>query len=236
MMMSEEMAVRLHRMMWSDMQKELGDNPEGEERIEYKERWIAKHFPNAMVHHSCFLCEFTQAPYSGSPHCKYCPIEWPHDSCTFAVHYQESPISEILALPARNKNYDGYVESSLEKASNKEELDEVHKKLKDAISALRLYQSTLSYYSNLSQNAPVADHVKAIQRYATEHMEPYKKSSMLLVDTLNKYKDKLSEQSGLDRNRPIDDHIREIVKNSKEIGASEENDRIMDKIKEVLNQ
>ena len=57
MKLSEEMAVRLHRMMWSDMQKELGDKPSGEDRIEYKSRWIEKHFPGEPIASSCWLCE-----------------------------------------------------------------------------------------------------------------------------------------------------------------------------------
>ena len=80
----------------------------------------------------------------------------------------------------------------------------------------------------------ISDHIKAIQERAKEQMEPYVKSSTLLLDTLNKYKDCLSDESDLDRNRPVDDHIREIVKNSMEAGAAEERDRIQEKIYEVL--
>ena len=251
MKMSEEMAVRLHRMMWSDMQKELGDFPKGEERIEYKERWITKHFPGAMAHHSCFLCEFTQAPYYGSKQCERCPIEWPNDSCTSSVHYQKSPISKILALPARNKKLIGLASGDI---SN------------DEATLVRSYynyrEELLSKASGRPASTAIDDHVKAIREKAVEEyfkkkpsgslacnadealkqhetkispMETLKTTCMMLADKVNDYKDKLSEQSGLDRNRPIDDHIREIVKNSMEAGATEERERIMDRVKEVLN-
>ena len=167
MQISEEMAVRLHRMMWSDMQKELGNNPEGEERIKYKERWITKHFPNARVHNSCFLCEFTQAPYSGALLCKRCPIEWPHDSCTFSIHYQESPISKILDLPARNKSYDGRVERNRETFGGlaEESLIVVSKLLVDEVNNCK---DKLSEKSGLDRSRPVDDHIHEIVKNSME--------------------------------------------------------------------
>lgn len=94
----------------------------------------------------------------------------------------------------------------------------------------------LAAASGLSvDNWSITDHVKAIQERAKEQMEPYVKSSTLLVDTLNKYKDFLSDESGLDRNRPVGDHIKEICYDAFSDGRDYERERIMNKIGEMLN-
>ena len=54
MKMSEEMAIKLHRMMWSDMQKELGDTPDLRARNKFKEKWCAFHFPDDHISFNCF--------------------------------------------------------------------------------------------------------------------------------------------------------------------------------------
>lgn len=120
MKMSEKMAVRLHRMMWIDMLEELGDNPTPAAREQFKRNWIEENFPDVSVDCSCFLCEYAwqksqETMYSKSCN-TYCPIMWnankpgAPNSCTRAettgISYTLSPISEILALPARNPEYD----------------------------------------------------------------------------------------------------------------------------------
>lgn len=186
MKMSEEMAVRLHRMMWSDMQRELGDCPTPKERTQFKFDWIHKHFPGAMVHHSCFLCEFTQAPYSGAQQCKCCPIKWPGDTCAGNMHYRESPINEILALPARNEKLTGLETECL--ANNKETIAEWY---------YRCREELLSKASGLPATSSIEDHVNAIQKKARE--EGY--------GTAKEY---LTECSGLSQDEPIFDHVRAI--------------------------
>ena len=104
MKLTREEALRLHRLMWTDMQKELGDKPSWTERVAFKKAWCKKHFPKEKIEESCFLCEY------GIQHseyvCDHCPIRWDehddYDSCsTCGTNYLDSPISVILALPER---------------------------------------------------------------------------------------------------------------------------------------
>ena len=105
MKLTREEALRLHRQMWMDMQKELGDKPSHEDRSAFKVKWCDRHFPNEKIDCSCFLCEYVTANY-GDEQCDYCPIKWDdeydNDCCLFdGVNYKTSPISVILALPER---------------------------------------------------------------------------------------------------------------------------------------
>lgn len=350
MKMSEEMAVRLHRMMWSDMQKEFGDRPYPEERFQFKADWIRKHFPSESINNDCWLCEYASSVadhYAFDPYCKHCPISWPGCHCnTLGFSYAKAPISEILALPAKNgiAKVEDYISIAKKAESISDlprdiDLNEVRKNLKDAIGTLKLYQSALSHESDFPASAPIADHIKAIQEKAVEDyfkktpgaklatmdvdnafkqyaeeqkapifralaeasglsagnesvkdhiseirskakysgrkeaieeifkslsicsdvspdiwavgahvdairekasnekdMEILRKTSMQLADKVDRYKDALSKESDLDRNRPVDDHIREIVRNSMEAGATDERERIMDKIGEMLKK
>lgn len=100
MKLTREEALRLHREMWSDMQKELGDNPKPYERVIFKEKWCEEHFPTVSIGCNCFLCEYAhgilnETCYNG------CPISWPNTYCTENRYYYNAPISEILALPER---------------------------------------------------------------------------------------------------------------------------------------
>lgn len=227
MKISEEMAVRLHRMMWSDMQKELGDNPNGEERENYKTRWISKHFPGAMVHHACFLCEFTQAPYSSSQKCKNCPIKWPNDICISEgaganINYFSSPISEILALPARN-----------------EKLAAEHDETALVRSYYQYREGLLSKVSGRPASTSIDDHVKAIQEKAVEEYfakTPGAKLATMDVDqAFKQYADEqkapifhaLAEASGLSAgNESVKAHIYEIRRKEKHSGRKEANTEI----------
>ena len=110
MKLSKEEALRLHREMWSDMQKELGDCPSAFKRELFKEEWCDKHFPNTYISHCCFLCEY-------AIDCDHCPINWSSlnffktNRCyadyrgTLSIYerriFLTAPISEILALPER---------------------------------------------------------------------------------------------------------------------------------------
>ena len=106
--LTREDALALFRMMWTDMQNELGDNPDYDQRIDYKEKWVNEKFPYKRVRHYCFLCEYVKFKDIGS--CKRCPIDWGHDGiydnaceklCGPGVDWRKSPISEVLALPER---------------------------------------------------------------------------------------------------------------------------------------
>lgn len=111
MRFTREEALRLHRQMWSDMQKELGDCPDLLGRLCFKRKWVKKHGYDHITN-NCFLCEYAIK-------CDYCPIDWSKltpntDSmdfgfCTYKVigkyGHEEvwglEPISKILALPER---------------------------------------------------------------------------------------------------------------------------------------
>lgn len=98
MILTREEALKYHRQMWGDMQKELGDNPTSYERIHFKEEWCAKHFPGEPIFNFCFLCEYVS---NNSVSC--CLIDWPYSTCVTHSYYYNAPISEILALPERKE-------------------------------------------------------------------------------------------------------------------------------------
>lgn len=91
-------ALKYHKQMWEDMQKELGDKPRGGERVLFKEKWCNEHFPNDTIHNNCFLCEYN---FGNRQPCCNCPVIWPARVCYETNYYYTAPISEILALPER---------------------------------------------------------------------------------------------------------------------------------------
>lgn len=114
--LTRERALELHRQMWTDMQRECGDNPAWFVRNKFKHKWCEEHgFED--VDCNCFLCEYSSQNdlwCSGN-----CPIDWSqltndpdHDysTCTDtykddvynALIYEAAPISAILALPERS--------------------------------------------------------------------------------------------------------------------------------------
>ena len=98
MELTREEALKYHRQMWEDMQKELGDEPIGRARILFKEKWISEHFPGEKICNDCFLCEFT----TDRRCCMDCPIEWDYGWCEKGErNWRNAPISKILALPER---------------------------------------------------------------------------------------------------------------------------------------
>ena len=97
MILTREEALKYHRQMWTDMQRKLGDNPSGYERIRFKDKWCAEHFPDEHISNSCFLCEYVENNSDSS----CCLIAWPYGKCVTFDYYYTAPISEILALPER---------------------------------------------------------------------------------------------------------------------------------------
>lgn len=101
----------LHKWMWSDMQKELGDNPSTDERKGYKYRWCKEH--DIPIWNNCFLCENAGEKRFGNPNCSRCLVLWPDDFCCYDrnsgsrdeynanSYYLNAPISDILNLPTR---------------------------------------------------------------------------------------------------------------------------------------
>ena len=105
MKLTREEALKLHRQMWTDMQKELGDNPSRTQRTAFKYEWIRKHFPGEYVESGCFLCEYRNQT---TRDCEQCPIDWGYNyvlsssGCEFGKHkWGYIPISVLLALPER---------------------------------------------------------------------------------------------------------------------------------------
>ncbi len=115
---TKEEALRLHREMWTDMQKTLGDKPEPRFREKFKKDWLYNHGYDNVVN-NCFLCEYS---FDGRlTQCDECPIVWenlcasldaPEFGCCYADYsecygdtqiYLYAPISEILTLPERSE-------------------------------------------------------------------------------------------------------------------------------------
>ena len=150
MNLSKEMALILHRMMWSDMQKELGDNPSGDARNKFKTDWIQRMFPDEYISNHCFLCE-----YAGTDGCSKCPIDWGNVQVSkWLAHcagdntnYLTSPISEILALPEKDteRDYKSYVATD------------------EGPSPDVMIMKELGQASGLPSWAPVNEHIEAIR-------------------------------------------------------------------------
>lgn len=107
MKLSRERALELHRQMWTDMQRALGNNPSSLEREHYKRQWCQEHFPNKSIRDCCFLCEYTFRKFEGVFGCRICPIKWDCNYCfegdSIRKSYRNIPISELLALPERKE-------------------------------------------------------------------------------------------------------------------------------------
>ena len=148
MKMSEEMAVRLHRMMWSDMQRELGDCPSCDDRLNFKHEWVKRNFPGEHIASDCWLCEYASSvayKIGSDPYCAYCPIKWPSWHCnTMDFSYAKEPISDILALPAKS--------------------DKIMDEKAVVYSYYKYREDLLSKASGLPASLAIDDHVKAIQK------------------------------------------------------------------------
>jgi len=109
--LTREQALKLHREMWGDMQKKLGDNPPKHYRYFFKEQWCEEHFPNEKILSDCFLCEYVRQISPLSLRCRNCPIKWGNVETKFNCQglsvggdnadYRYDSISKILALPER---------------------------------------------------------------------------------------------------------------------------------------
>ena len=111
MKLTKQQALTLHRQMWSDMQRDLGDCPTARQRINYKDTWCAEHLPDDPIQESCFLCEYADQHIKDfDKPCEECPIIWPNENEVdkyFCCNGRENgryyimSISELLALPER---------------------------------------------------------------------------------------------------------------------------------------
>ena len=113
MKLTRKKALEYHRQMWTEMQKDLGDNGSIASRADYKEKWCRKNFPGKDILYNCFLCQYTVQQIEDplffiSQDCKrYCPIDWNTGfsnagmPCQNKIDWRTFPISEILALPEK---------------------------------------------------------------------------------------------------------------------------------------
>ena len=104
---TRENALKLHRQMWSDMQRDLGDCPSLNDRLKYKDQWCRKHFGNIFIVNDCFLCEYVEGIDPDADCEDSCPIKWVDGSCMSdnpVNNYETMPISKLLALPEREFN------------------------------------------------------------------------------------------------------------------------------------
>lgn len=224
MHLSKEMALILHRMMWSDMQKELGDNPSPDMRIQFKTDWIQRMFPGEYISNHCFLCE-----YAGTDGCSKCPIDWGNIPVSKWVarcvgdntSYLSTPISEILALPERDTERD-----------YKSCAATVERPSPDVMIMKELGQT-----SGLPCWAPVNEHIEAIQKKAVEDYFEASPGSKLVMDVDAAFKQyareqkapifkELAERSGLEVSEPVEKHLDEIEKWASDCSAKAERDRI----------
>ncbi len=100
LILTRDKALELHRQMWSDMQKELGDCPTLEQRELFKYRWCYENTPEEIPYANCYLCEYMNQIDNN---CDDCLIDWGKGNCMGKVDYRYSPISEILELPERRE-------------------------------------------------------------------------------------------------------------------------------------
>lgn len=104
MELTRERALELHRQMWTNMQRDLGDNPGYREREKYKNKWCKEHFPDEYIDNDCFLCEYDRL--NNGHNCRNtCLIKWPNGGCSVGApefRYYNMSISRLLALLERN--------------------------------------------------------------------------------------------------------------------------------------
>ena len=116
MELTRERALELHRKMWTEMRKKLGDNPTSFQRQYFKIRWCLKNFPKEIITNNCFLCAYVKKNQCNNDACVDCPINWNslkrYDSDANRCYasykgdnpdyiYLAAPITSILNLPEK---------------------------------------------------------------------------------------------------------------------------------------
>jgi hypothetical protein len=116
MELTREKALELHRKMWTDMRKELGNNPTSSQRQDFKRKWCSANFPKEIIVHNCFLCAYVKKNPRSNDACVDCPINWNSlkrydydvNRCYASYKgdnpdeiYLAAPITSILNLPEK---------------------------------------------------------------------------------------------------------------------------------------
>ena len=108
MTLTKEQALEYHRWMWYDMQIDLGDCPDMDDRLIYQHRWCKAKFPQEHIIADCVLCEYALQAVGN---CDGCPIDWGGSGVCCqrsfdaegGIDWRTSAISEILALPEKRR-------------------------------------------------------------------------------------------------------------------------------------
>ena len=121
--LTSEEAIQGTISMWSDMLRDLGENPSEKQRFVYKLHWLTEHGysfvgPFRMPENECFLCERARIVWMDviglSCKCSCCPIEWPgkevidsyEPKCVgHEVDYRKAPLSDILNYLKDERNH-----------------------------------------------------------------------------------------------------------------------------------
>ena len=100
---SKQGAVEAFRRQWSDMKKDLGNDPKPYARTRYKARWCEEHFEEYGVipENYCYLCEYVSLVRPGGNCSDVCPINWGEGMGCVDFKYSLKPIDQILSLPAK---------------------------------------------------------------------------------------------------------------------------------------
>lgn len=117
----------LHRWMWTDMQRDIGNNSRGHERTDYKSDWCAEHDLDICC--NCFLCECAiQSRSDGIRNCDVCLVEWPmvDKNCYFTGFYLYADISDILKLPTKKFDPDRRTKINMHKC----DIEELRRRMK----------------------------------------------------------------------------------------------------------
>jgi hypothetical protein len=121
--LTSEEAIQGTINMWSDMLRDLGENPSEKQRFVYKLHWLTEHGysfvgPFRMPENECFLCERARIVWMDviglSGKCSCCPIEWPEKDVIDSyepkcvgheVDYRKAPLSDILNYLKDERNH-----------------------------------------------------------------------------------------------------------------------------------
>lgn len=121
--LTSESAIQSTIYMWTDMQRDLGENPDARERCVYKWHWLIDHGystvgPFRIPENECFLCERARLVWLDiiglTSKCSCCPIDWPEKEVAdefepkcvgHEVDYLKAPLSDILNYLKDEKNH-----------------------------------------------------------------------------------------------------------------------------------
>lgn len=210
----------------------------------------------------CAYIQKNNSPY-GIIKCSHCPIKWPMGQCsTDKTSYLSSPISEILALPAKNESFAkkaanihdlsrDVVVGEVAKASGLPVECDIWSHIKAIENKARdegydIAKEYLAECSGVDQNELIFDHIRAIKEKAVEeYFEKQPAAKLVSCDVDNAFKQyeneqkapifrELAAESGLDPTSTVKAHMNAIYSNGFDDGRDAEREHILNKIGEML--